>query len=247
MRFGWIPNEPDSRDWPLQPLMDDLRFGDPSGNEPSIEQFLPNPRYRQYNYSTCTAGAYKTGWRALRAAEGKPDFDPSTFQIYYNGRRQSGKFLNFHKVDGGAYPRDVAKAAAKYGFGPEEDWPQQANHINKPPPMANVAFGFSTSGVSYYWITGDNRVDQIDFALRNHWPICLGTQVGDNWFNYRGIQDGELGLPKENKGGHYLLITRHMGNGVMKFTNWWSWGEGLLSREVIKANITRDIMVMKRS
>jgi hypothetical protein len=243
--YGWSPQPEDKRDWCFRnAIASGNKKHHADQNEPSITHLLPFPRYEQGRINSCVTETMLTAWRVLRARNALNDFEPSRLEHYWKGRRQSG----LHKVDGGGYPRDFAKAMHHYGTGPESGWPFRAVNVNKPPPIDNVAFGCSTAGIEYYWIKGLDRLSQIEYALKNHWPVCMGTMVGREWNEYAGYPN-VLGLPNEPEktNGHYVLITRVLATGECIIRNWWSWGRGILSREVIESPLTRDIMVMTRS
>ncbi|RYG44515.1 MAG: peptidase, partial [Chitinophagaceae bacterium] len=174
VKFGWLPDLPDARDYlyaaPLKvmqkmPPKTDLRKGCP-------------PVYDQGSLGSCTANALGAAFEFGKKKQKKPTFRPSRLFLYYNER----VMINTVSSDSGAFLRDGVKSLNKEGVCPETDWKYDdddsagAPFMLKPPkPCYSKAL---TNQILSYWRIPVN-LNSIKGCLAEGYPFSFGFTVYD--------------------------------------------------------------------
>ncbi len=145
----------------------------------------------------------------------------SVLEVYYLAReimvpKQTG-------WDSGTYISHACDVARRFGVCPEADWPFDPMKVNVSPPWAAMRHAYQHRAAAFYKIEsiGQDRVQKVREALANHFPVVIGTDVGDNWQTYK---KGEvLGFCKTPESRHATCL---VGDIDGKFIGENSWGSG---------------------
>jgi hypothetical protein len=224
MLYGWMPNEPDDRDWVWVPNRK-AAFGAPSSVDLSVA--LPYRPLLQGAIPSCVAHAIANQIHVVERVLPVRDSVPSRAFIYYAARRQHQTELALT----GTYPRFAYKAIQKLGCPPEEAWPYETDRLNKAPGAEALRFAQSRYGLKYYSLIGPNRSGLVRAALADGRPVCFGTQIFEA---FRVAKSNTIiKAPPQGEpllGGHYMCIVGYFGDNFI-LANSWRGQERLLAHE----------------
>lgn len=184
-----------------------------------------SPVISQGQTNSCTGQAIAKGlYEYLERSRpgGKTDFTASALYTYWYGRVES----NLQGADGGAYLRDVMKAASKYGFAPDAVWPFDTQMVQQSPGKGAMDAARDNKPGEYH------RIDNHDLAamlacLASGNGLVGGVNVYDSWWTPPGgVIIGKKGAAH---GGHAIFFVGYdMGARLLCFKNSWGkdWGDG---------------------
>jgi hypothetical protein len=155
--------------------------------------------------------------------------------------------------DTGTYISLACDCLRLFGVCTEEAWPFDPGRVFDAPSIMSMREAYDHKISAYYRIqsTGQERVDSVIAALRSRHPVVYGTDVGDNWIQYRAGQ--VLQRPDVSQGAHAThLVGWEDARGVFIGENSWGrdWGEDgyyLIAPEVIAAPTSLDFWVVTGS
>lgn len=205
---GWLPDPPHPNDCSFGDLKERLKPCAPGG-----EHILPAPTpvSNQGRLLSCTANVTADALEILMAQDG-PVVQLSRLFIYYNARNYHGAT----NQDGGSYLRMTFEAVKRLGVCPESMWGYVLGNVNLRPPLKAYHAANDNKVTDFYRInaTGEQRLDDIETALRSGHPVAFGTQVGDELTTYKGETDAAFREPSTFTGRHAMLIcgVRRRGN-----------------------------------
>jgi hypothetical protein len=115
--------------------------------------------------------------------------------------------------DTGGYIRDAIKAIARYGICDEKLWPYDVSRFAEKPPREAFEDALKRSGIEYYRIADDDRLNGIRSVLfENKRGVIFGFSVYRNLNSEEVAKSGILELPTYEDlsagllGGHCVLI-----------------------------------------
>lgn len=222
---GWRPDPPSAKDHPFKALRERLT---PSGGGSEILLPTPTPVSSQGKLLSCTANATADALEMLMAKSG-PVVQLSRLFIYYNARNYHGEA----GVDGGSHLRMTFEAVKKLGVCPESMWEYDLEKVNVRPPLRAYQAANDNKVTAFYRITssGEERLKDIETALRAGHPVAFGTQIGDEFTSYDGKTDRAFTEPSTEGGRHAMLfcgLRRKGGRREFRVRNSWGtkWGLG---------------------
>lgn len=205
----------------------------------------------QGNLGTCAANAGADMWEILYGLENPVNsLQLSRLFLYWNARlytQDTGK-------DEGTYIHNVMDSLTKTGVCLEQTWPYDVSKVFAQPNQIAYKQGDDNTFNNYYQITSyDNeRLTDIETAIKANHPVIFGTDVGQDLMNYGG-EDKVFNLPKTPKGGHAMLIVGVRRNPNLEFyirnswgANWGIAGHAWFSGSYITADETSDLFVGTR-
>ncbi len=246
--LGWIPNEPDPRDWNFDVLGLKVREMPKTW---SLRKWVPQV-LSQGSTSSCTAHVFAGAINVLEA-EAKIPYTPiSRLFIYYNARAYAGDVIK----DKGSSIRYAAKGLAKFGAPDERWWPFKLTKINSQPTWNPQRYAWHRRGGGYYVIPdlGDARIIKIKTALLEGYPVVFGTSIGETFLPRKGSYLIDRPAKGEDiVGGHALLIVGYVENSEgLSFEILNSWGDTWrdhgyvwLTEDYIRWNATHDFTIIK--
>lgn len=256
MKFGWKPSYGNLSVEPFTKSDTIIKLGAVNATNQHI---IPEhtPISNQYNIGSCAANAGCDMWEILYGLEDpKNVFQLSRLFLYWNARL----YTKDTDKDDGTYIHNVMDSLTKTGVCRESTWPYITSKVFTQPSIMAYKEGDDNSFNTFYQIVrwDDDRLDDIEAAVRANHPVIFGTQVGNELLNYVSGPDKVFELPKTSIGGHAMLITgvriNAMGKREFLIRNSWgeSWGlasypgHAWFSADYIKASETSDIFVGTR-
>jgi C1A family cysteine protease len=218
-RFGWIPDEPDHRDY--------LYAGPPAvlTTLPVSADLRPQcpPVYDQGQLGSCTAnaisGAFQFDELKQRLANA---FMPSRLFIYYNERVMEGTT----GTDSGARIRDGVKSIAQLGVCPESEWPYIPAQFAARPSTQCYQDALKNTAMQYQRVIQD--LMQIKGCIASGFPVVFGFTVYDSFESQQVAQTGVVPLPASSEsvlGGHAVVAVGY-DDASQRFIVRNSWGTG---------------------
>lgn len=211
------------------------------------------PISNQLDIGSCVANATCDCLEVLKGLEDKNNVTQlSRLFVYWNARlytKETGK-------DGGCYIHNAMDSLTTLGVCTESLWPYDVNNVFIQPNQLAYKQGDDNTFNYFYQIISDDddRVKDIEAAIRANHPVVFGTLVGQELMDYIG-EEKVFNPPLTSKGGHAMLITgvRINSSGKREFyiRNSWGFAWGIqghcwFSEEYIKWNETSDIFVGTR-
>lgn len=198
MKFGWIPDVPDQRDF---------YFKAPSPAKP-----LPPKKslsfdfvYDQGELGSCTAQSVATVYRFTEDEQDGSAPTPSRLALYYWTRKDQGTL----GYDSGASIRGAMKAAAKYGMCRERLWPYSPERFKTKPSLTACGEAATNRMVS----TAYGRVTHSRYGLKlslySGNPVVFGFSVYDSFMSDEVAKSGFVpmpGLGERVQGGHAVVL-----------------------------------------
>jgi len=148
----------------------------------------------------------------------------SVLQVYYLAREIM--FPKQTSWDSGTFISHACDAARRFGVCPEVDWPFDPVKVNVSPSWAAMRHAYQHRAAAFYKIgaTGNDRVIAVREALVQSFPVIIGTDVGDNWQEYRGDQVLEVCPSPDDKHATTIIGFK---DGLFIGENSWGnrWGD----------------------
>jgi hypothetical protein len=222
---GWLPDPPGAKD----PLFEGVRERFKPSFTGDVLLPTPTPVSRQGNIHSCTANAAADALEMLMARSGLPVVQLSRLFIYYNARNLHGSTGE----DGGTYLRMTFEAVKRLGVCPETMWDYVPENVNVRPSLRAYHAASDNKVTAFYRITslGEDRLGDIEAALRAGHPVAFGTHVTEEFKRYDGAIDRAFPLPSTLGGRHAMLlcgVRRRGGRREFRVRNSWgaTWGMG---------------------
>lgn len=205
------------------------------------------PRHHQRSTSSCVAQATVKALEIKRVQQHgrEAHIDLSRLAVYYLAR----ELMTPPECtkDEGTYVSHAFDVIRRFGVPPEADWPWDPKQLYTPPSWRAMRKAYLHKITAFYKIrsTGQERVQAVIECLRAGNPVVYGTEVGDNWQDYKAGQ--VLHLPAKSTGRHATVLLGYVG-GVFLGENSWGtgWGDDGFYRmapEVIAAPVSSDFWV----
>lgn len=222
---GWLPDPPSPKDRPFNSVRERFK---PSIGGAELKLPAGTPISRQGKLLSCTANATADALEMLMARSG-PVVQLSRLFIYYNARN----YHNSTNDDGGTYLRMTFEAVKRLGVCPESMWEYVVENVNVRPPLRAYQAANDNKVTAFYRISssGDERLDDIESALRAGHPVAFGTHVTKAFEDYEGSNDRAFTQPSTVGGRHAMLfcgLRRRAGKRELWVRNSWgtAWGIG---------------------
>ncbi|HLZ68677.1 MAG TPA: C1 family peptidase [Dehalococcoidia bacterium] len=218
-RYGWIPDEPDYRDY--------LYAAPPAVliTLPSSADLRPQcpPVYDQGQLGSCTANAIAGAFQFDELKQQlAASFTPSRLFVYYNERAIEGTT----GTDAGARIRDGVKSIAKQGVCPESEWPYDPAQFAKKPSAKCYRDALQNRAIQYQRVLQD--LMQIKGCIASGFPVIFGFTVYDSFESQQVAQTGVVPLPAPTEtviGGHAVVAVGY-DDASQRFIVRNSWGTG---------------------
>lgn len=256
MKYGWIKS---TGNLGIQAFSKSSTIVKLGAAAPTNQYIIPEhtPISNQGNIGSCAANSGCDMWEILYGLENPGGvFQLSRLFLYWNARlytQDTGK-------DGGTYIHNVMNSLTMTGVCRETTWKYDTTKVFTQPNVIAYKEGDDNTFNTFYQIMSydDQRLDEIEAAVRANHPVIFGTEVGMDLENYQYGPDQAFNFPKNPVGGHAMLIVgvRVGTSGKREFLIRNSWGNtwGLasygghawFSSEYITADETADIFVGTR-
>lgn len=219
IRFGWIPDLPDHRDFMYAAPTPVLRAIPPSVD---LTSQLPEV-YDQGQLGSCTANAIAGAFQFDEIKQKAPDVSiPSRLFIYYGERAIEGTV----NEDSGAQIRDGIKVVASKGVCPESEWPYNISKFAQKPPAQCFNDAKKYKAVTYQRLIQD--LNTMKGCLAEGYPFAFGVTVYESFMTDAVAKTGVVPMPSTSEkvlGGHAILAVGYDDSTrLFKFRN--SWGTG---------------------
>lgn len=247
MKLGWKRS---SGDLGIAPLTRTGNLVKLAAASPTDQHIIPEyiSVYDQLSLQSCAANAGAGMWGILRGLEDKSaNLLLSRLFLYWNARlvtQDTGK-------DEGTYIHNVMHSLTNMGACLETTWGYDVSKVFAQPSVIAYKQGDDNTFDSFYQILSfdNDRLLDIETAIRANHPVIFGTSVGAELENYTG--GGKVfGPPTTSLGGHAMLIVGVRRNPGLEFyirNSWGShWGEAghaWFSADYITHDSTADLFV----
>lgn len=216
-------------------------------SEVDLREFT-SPRHNQVDTGTCVAQSCVKALELKRIQKygREAHYDLSVLQVYFLAREMM--FPKATTKDEGTHISLGCDVIRRFGVCREEEHPFSKENLHKSPSWSAMRSAYLNRFSKFYRInsTGDQRVAEVEFALRANHPVIFATYVGTDWFGYRG---GSVLKRESNEvGSHATVILGRNRQGDFIGENSWgnSWGEDGFYRidpEVISYHKSGDFWV----
>lgn len=255
---GHLPDPDDDKYWSfgaqLRPHLA------PSPGDADLRPYS-SPRQDQGDTNTCVAQAtvkalenlerqHLCQQRGISPDRLGPDdhHNLSVLALYYLCRERMNP-PTVHE-DSGTYPALACECLRAFGVCTEAAWPYDPAKLLRAPSVMALRDAYVHKVSAYYRITetGAARVQSVLDALRSNYPVVYGTNIGNNWRNYKAGQ--VLQLPAASLGGHatHLVGWDNRAGAFIGENSWGAdWGDDgfyWLAPEVIADASSRDFWVI---
>ena len=215
-KWGWKPDIPDQRDFPISKLMKivkklpisvDLRSG-------------CSPVEDQGSLGSCTACASAGLVEYLDLRRGLVS-DASKLFIYYNARALEGTV----DYDSGAYLRDVIKTLVNNGACRESLWPYTISKFTEKPTASCYVEALNHQVLGYYRI---GTLTEMKSCLASGLPFMFGFAVYESFLSDTVELTGKVPMPLKKErmiGGHAVMAVGYR-DSDKRFIVRNSWGTG---------------------
>jgi len=231
MKFGWIPDLPDARDYTRshEKVKAILEQEKKAPKRTDLREFCP-PIEDQGEIGSCTANAAAgiVGYYQMRTLNA---CNPVSRLFIYKATRNLMKLTG----DAGASIRTTMGALALFGVPPEKYWEYGVSEFDKEPPAFCYSFAQNYQALVYYRLDEEKKsweqiLQGIKQGLAGGIPAMFGFTV---YSSIRGAKDGRIPFPSKNEsvlGGHAVVAVGYddgmkIGNSVGAFIIRNSWGE----------------------
>lgn len=196
-----------------------------ASNEYRIPEYTPV--MDQLQLSSCVANATCGALEVIRGLE-----DPNNITllsrlfIYYNARM----YDHDTDKDEGTHIANAFDSLKRFGVCPESEWPYNPNFVFAQPSVKAYKTSNDNEISDFYRIDSydEQRLLDIESAIRANHPVVFGTTVGQELETYTG-GNKVFGPPQDIKGGHAMCIVGVRRNPNLEFyiKNSWSdsWGD----------------------
>jgi len=229
MKYGWLFEEPDHRDWDISKMfgkVGNISIGAASHMNARV------PRGYQEGTASCFGWTLRAmTYQYLRVQGGTAAATPvpSAKWCYDVARLEeyAGKDPDEVPplVDIGCYPTLGMRALRRQGFVEESVWPFSEAFIDRKPVPAVPPKAFSRRGMQYYriWDWNDNRWKQAKQAMLEGGAAGIGMRVDEPFMRHR--QGIITSIDLEHSAGHGMSILEISDEGHIRVDNWWhNWG-----------------------
>jgi C1A family cysteine protease len=223
VRFGWVPDLPDHRDFMYAAPTPVMQAIPPSAD---LTTKCP-PVYDQGQLGSCTANAIGAAFQFDEMKQSvNGSFMPSRLFIYYGERAIEGTI----NEDSGAMIRDGIKTVAKDGVCPETEWPYDITKFAQRPSQKCFTDAKKYKALTYQRLIQDQNT--MKGCLAEGFPFVYGFTVYESMMSSAVAKTGMVPMPgmKEKVlGGHAILaVGFDDSKQLFKFRNSWgtSWGDG---------------------
>jgi C1A family cysteine protease len=210
------------------------------------------PLSSQGRLNSCVANATADALELLKGLENPYAVEQvSRLFLYYNAR----VYQNDINRDDGCFVHDALTSLTKLGVCREATWGYDPNEVFTQPTLEAYREANDNTITDFYQITvtGTERLNQIELAIRANHPIIFGTRVGSEFQSYNG-EDKVFGIPSDDIGGHAMIITgiRTNTSGQKEFyvrNSWGNWGQQghfWFSADYVMWSKTNDLFVPTR-
>lgn len=196
---GWRPEPADSRDLHVGQLLTSV-VPKELGTKVDLRQFCSHVE-DQRTLGSCGPNAVVGGLELLEIERGDKFVDLSRLFVYYNARAA----MQETDQDNGSYIRDVMNSLSTFGTCSELEWPYDTSAAFTRPSWKSYRDAYAHRINKFYKIftIGDDRIAEIESALRARCPVVFGTNVFESFYHCTGT----VVMPGGNLlGGHALLI-----------------------------------------
>lgn len=251
--FGLKPDPTDSRDLQLHTVIKTASNPLPLTGDVDLSGYCTESR--QLWAGSCVGNACADAVEIINAIEGKPRVELSRLFVYALARHlmdDDGDSRNDLNLDQGTFIRLGMDVLSRFGICTEAMWPYDLKKLFRSPSIKAMREAAGHRIHEYYRIgsTGDSRLEEIVWALRQRQVVVFGTQVNHD-FTRLG-NEGPVGPPTgSTKGGHAMIIVGYEAAKGFLIKNSWgkTWGDdgfAFLTEDYIKWESTRDIWVPMR-
>ena len=226
MKFGWIPDYPDVRDYTRKtvalpkasaPLKVDLRK-------------YCSPIVNQGELGSCTANA-ASGIVEYYQKKASGSYSPVSRLFIYKATRN----LMIMKGDTGAYIRTTMGVLALFGAPPEKYWEYEIKDFDVEPPQFCYSFAQNYQALKYFRLDEQGKTENeilagIKETLAGGLPAMFGFTV---YSSINEAKEGKIPFPKPGEhvlGGHAVMAAGYddemeIGESKGAFIIRNSWGE----------------------
>src|SRR5579883_554996 len=218
-RYGWIPDEPDHRDYvyAVPPAV--------LATLPASADLRPQcpPVYDQGQLGSCTANAIAGAFQFDELKQKLANaFMPSRLFIYYNERAMEGTT----GTDAGARIRDGIKSIVQLGVCAESEWPYDPAQFAVKPSGQCYQDALGNRAVQYQRVM--QSLMQMKGCIASGFPVVFGFTVYDSFESQQVAQTGVVPLPAPTEsvlGGHAVAAVGY-DDASQRFIVRNSWGTG---------------------
>lgn len=214
---GWLPDEPDDRDFTIEPIRGQLlkKAARVQGAlaVPKVELFkIMSPVRDQTVIGSCTGQSGVALAESIGIEHLRDPFIPlSPLFLYYATRARARQT----KVDAGATLRAMMKTLASVGVCPESLWPYEdvERRYAQRPSKAAYADTARFRVRNYYRVNG---LDEIKIAIAAKNPVVGGFYLHTSFESDKVSKSGLVPMPGKRErvtGGHAMTIFGYDDNG----------------------------------
>lgn len=247
MTFGWLKSVGELGVSQFKVGSNLIAMG--ASTDPSEHKIPENtPISDQLNLSSCVGNASADMLEILQGLQNPNNVKQlSRLFLYWNARLAS----KATDKDQGCYIHLAMQSMTTLGVCEETSWPYDPKRVFAQPPILSYKQGDDNTLRDFYQITttGQDRLNDVEAAVRANHPVIFGTLVSKDLESYGG-EDKVFGPPATNVGGHAILIVGVRRNPNLEFyiRNSWgdSWGQNghcWFSADYITWDQTSDLFV----
>lgn len=197
--YGWVPDNPDQRDYQYAAPDAVLRALPPWVD---LRPACP-PIYSQGRLGSCTANALAAAIQFDQMKQRRvPAFTASRLFLYYNTRALEGTT----DADSGSMIRDAIKSVAAQGVCPEVMWRYDPAAFRRRPPGPCYQVAAWHKALRYHRLAQD--LDQLKCCLASGYPFAFGFTVYESFERPQVAATGQAPLPAPGEtvvGSHAVL------------------------------------------
>ncbi|OIO22098.1 cysteine protease [Candidatus Micrarchaeota archaeon CG1_02_47_40] len=245
MKFGWLPDLPDERDYTRETPKIKALLKKEKETPSKIDLRKDCPKiFNQGEIGSCTANAAAALLEYHNIRTYKKEGALSRMFIY-----KSTRDLMQSKGDSGAYIRTTMGALALFGAPPEKYWEYEEKSLDEAPPAFCYSFAQNYQALAYFRLTS---LQEIKETLCEGIPAMFGFRV---YASIEEAEGGKIPFPEEEEevlGGHAVMAVGYEDEmkiggckGAFIIRNSWGeeWGErgyGYLPYEYLLSGLALD-------
>lgn len=187
------------------------------------------PTHNQGNLSACASFSTCNALEILHSNKPNGVYEPlSPMFLYYNARVPDASI----GIDDGSYIHNNFNSLQTLGVSPYSLWPTDALKFSSTPSILAYKSANDNTISSFRQISssGQNRLEDIEMAIRANLPVVWGTAVSYKFQNYNG-EDVVFSPPSklDTAGLHATVLVGVRENGSKKefclLNSWGNWGK----------------------
>jgi C1A family cysteine protease len=227
------------------------RFLHRTSDSSDLREFA-SPRHNQSHSGSCVAQSVVKALELKRIQSFgiNSHVDLSRLAVYYLAREMM-KPSEINQ-DRGTHISLAAEVLKKFGVCEEKIWPFDLTKLFTPPPWSAMRRAFLHKISEHYRIdsSGNDRIQDVIFALSNDCPVVFGTKIDSSWQKYTG-KDPISVIKEKSIGGHATVLEGWDPNkGVFFGENSWGNGWGIdgfyeIRPDVIGSKDSSDFVVIE--